>query len=158
MAESLIETGEMKGGMIIRRAIPDDAKAIYDIGINSQAFRVSDEVPFYEFDEIVAWLAAPSDNLFLVAEQHGAIAGFLFCKVMSIHWALLDNFYVTPPVRGSGAGTALLDSLRQILKKREIKYLSALFREQEGDTLSFFQQRGFQRQLTYLWMDVFLET
>jgi GNAT superfamily N-acetyltransferase len=144
--------------MIVRRAIPDDAKAIYDIGINSQAFRVSDEVPFYEFDEVVAWLHSPMDNLFIVAEQGESLTGFLFCKVMSIHWALLDNFFVVPSARGMGTGTALLGSLKQILMEREIKYLSALFREQEGDTLSFFQQRGFRRQQKYSWMDVFLET
>lgn len=83
--------------------------------------------------------------------------GFLFCKVMSIHWALLDNFYVLPSARGNGVGAALLDSLKQILIEREIKYLSALFREQDAETPSFFQKFGFQRQMEYLWMDVFLE-
>ena len=143
--------------MIVRRAVPEDAKAIFDIGINSQAFQVSDEVPFYEFDEVVAWLHSPMDNLFIVAEQGESLTGFLFCKVMSIHWALLDNFFVAPSARGMGTGTALLDSLKQILMEREIEYISALFREQDGDTLSFFQQSGFRRQQEYLWMDVFLD-
>ncbi|MDZ4786693.1 MAG: hypothetical protein SGJ02_11525 [bacterium] len=42
--------------MLIRCADKDDAESIYEIGMGSSAFRVNDEIRFYEFHEVVAWL------------------------------------------------------------------------------------------------------
>ena len=36
------------------------------------------------------------NNILGVAEHNDAIVGFFFCKVMSSHWAMLDNFYLLP--------------------------------------------------------------
>jgi hypothetical protein len=142
--------------MIIRHATKDDAQQIFQLGHHDDAFRVSDQVPFYEFDEIVAWIEHPEDNIFLVAIQANVLVGFLFCKVMSIHWAMLDNFYVEPANRGSLASLQLFEELKTILRVRGTKYLSMLVKSGDARTSEVAAHVGFSRQDNYTWLDMFI--
>jgi len=49
-------------------------------------------IRFYEHRELEEWITAPKENLLFVLDEGGEIAGFFFCKIMSSHWAYLDNF------------------------------------------------------------------
>jgi GNAT superfamily N-acetyltransferase len=64
-------------------------------------------------------LLNPAFNLnALVAEQDGAVIGFTHYLYHPATWAVgdycyLEDFFVTPTVRGSGAGRALIEGVKQ---------------------------------------------
>jgi hypothetical protein len=92
--------------LIVRDAVPEDVSEIYALGRSDAAFRVSEAIHFYEERELSEWIARPEENILCVALSGSEIIGFCFCKVMSYHWAMLDNFYVKPGSRGK-AGPVL---------------------------------------------------
>ncbi len=64
-----------------------------------------------------ARLTGPDTDMFgLVAEQNGRIAGIAHCVVHRSTWAkgnyvYLNDLFVAPDVRGSGAGRALIEAI-----------------------------------------------
>ena len=117
---------------------------------------MSPEIPFYERDEVAAWISKPEENIFLIGEQDGAIAGFLFCKIMSVHWAMLDNIFVRPSCRRSGVGLSLVTALRRILEEKKIRYISLLTKESNQEAEAAAAKYGFRRQDGYAWWDLLL--
>jgi GNAT superfamily N-acetyltransferase len=143
--------------VVIRPALPEDAEAVRSLGVSDAAFSVSPQVPFYETQELVAWAGNPRDNVLLVSEVDGTVGGFLFCKIMSTHWALLDNFYVSPRLRKTGASDRLFERLMEELRARSIEYLSILVKEGEAALIRTCERRGFVQQQRYMWLDMFID-
>ncbi|HEV7394964.1 MAG TPA: GNAT family N-acetyltransferase [Pyrinomonadaceae bacterium] len=142
--------------MQIRRAVNTDAAMIFELHKHDEAFEVSEDVRFYELDELLSWIESPNENIVLVAETSGKLVGFLFCKVMSWHWAALDNFYIAPAFRGSFALIRLMDELRSILSEKGIYYLSTLVRSDDRKLLEICEKYGFKSEHSYVWLDKFL--
>ncbi|MDD1701451.1 MAG: GNAT family N-acetyltransferase [Methanoregula sp.] len=141
---------------IVRHAAPADIDPLFRIGSEEPAFGVSTRIRFYERQELVEWIAAPENNILLVLDDNGEIRGFLFCKVMSCHWAYLDNFYVHPSARGHRYGHLLLVALLDILRKRKISYLSALVAESDTFLSRYFEKNGLLTEKTYVWVERFV--
>jgi ribosomal protein S18 acetylase RimI-like enzyme len=142
---------------IVRRATPADTDPIFCMGSQEPAFGVSPQIRFYEKQELAEWIAAPDDNLLLVLDEDGEIRGFLFCKVMSCHWAYLDNFYVSPSCRGHGHGHLLMQALLDLLREREIAYLSTLVAESDAFLSHYFEHSGLVTEKTYVWQERFVK-
>jgi len=106
---------------IVHRAIPADIDPLFCMGSEEPAFGVSPQIWFYEREELIEWIASPEDNILLVLDDDGRIKGFLFCKVMSSHWAYLDNFYVHPSCCGHGHGHLLMQALLDLLRERRVR-------------------------------------
>ena len=143
--------------MNIRRAVNDDIPSLYSIAQSTAAFKVSSDIPFYEQEEVEFWIAHPSENIFLVAEDNDTVVGFLFCKIMSPHWAFLDNYYVLPQFRKGSYGKALLAELRSIVRARGLRYVSMLTRGEGSELETIAQKLGFSRQDRYRWWDLQLD-
>lgn len=141
--------------MIIRDAEFTDIDAILTLG-NDNAFAVSKHISFYERPELYEWIAERNNNIMLVAATSEQIAGFLYCKIMSCHWALLDNFYVHPNQRGHGYGRHLLLELNERLRKRGITYLSCLAID-DASLSAQLNKLGFCRTKSYAWYETFLD-
>lgn len=68
-------------------------------------------------DTAFARLTGPGDAMFgLVAEQDGRVVGIAHCIVHLSTWAVepyvyLNDLFVAPAVRGSGAGRALIEAV-----------------------------------------------
>jgi ribosomal protein S18 acetylase RimI-like enzyme len=141
---------------VVRRARSEDADSIRNLGLGDPAFQVSERIPFYEREELVEWASAPRDNLLFVAEADGCIVGFFFCKVMSQHWAMLDNFYVVPSSRGTGVVDRLRRALTEALQQRGIVYLSTLVAKGDPGLSAKMSRYGFTQSKDYEWMERFL--
>ena len=76
---------------IVRLANTGDVDQIFGLGASESAFEISPAIHFYEKTELQEWLNTPRDNVLLVAEESSQIVGFLYAKIMSHHWAMLDN-------------------------------------------------------------------
>ncbi len=142
---------------IVRRAISTDIDAIFSLGTKEPAFGVNERIRFYEREELVEWFASPDENLLLVIENNGDLAGFCFCKIMSFHWAYLDNFYVSPTSRGQGYGHLLMQALLDLIRERKIAYLTTLVAESDTFLTAFFGKCGLVTEKTYVWQDRFVE-
>jgi ribosomal protein S18 acetylase RimI-like enzyme len=127
------------------------------MGSKEPAFGVSSQIRFYERQELAEWIAAPDDNILLVLDEDGEIRGFLFCKVMSSHWAYLDNFYVHPSCRGHGHGHLLMQALFNLIRERKIVYLSTLVAESDTFLSRYFEHSGLVTEKTYVWQERFVE-
>jgi GNAT superfamily N-acetyltransferase len=140
----------------VRPARAEDADAIRALGLGDPAFAVSERIPFYEREELLEWAADPAANLLFVAESEGEVAGFFFCKVISYHWAMLDNFYVKANKRGSGVATALHSALVAELRQRGIVYLSTLVSCDDPKLVETLRHLGFSTSKAYHWYELFL--
>lgn len=140
----------------IRSARPNDAFQIRTLGTADPAFKVSDRILFYEHEELIEWALTPKDNILLVLEEHaeGEIIGFLYCKVMSYHWAMLDNSYVLPQHRGKKLGKLLYDTLLAELRARHIVYLTTLI--EPGNPAAERIPREFKQAKAYGWYEAWL--
>ena len=140
----------------VRTATNADVNAICKIGESDPSFAVSDRIRFYERSEIEEWIRSPENNVFLVAEDNDRIGGFLFCKIMSHHWAMLDTLFVLPEFRGEGVANSMLDALVRRLQDKEISYLSAICGEEDSETDAWLRRHNFSRERKYSWFECFI--
>jgi ribosomal protein S18 acetylase RimI-like enzyme len=140
----------------IRYADPADADAIFALGRSEPAFKVSGAIPFYEHSELVEWATDRRENILAVVEENGVVVGFLFCKVISHHWAMVDNFYIAPSGRTVGIAAELRDWLVADLRQRGLSYLTCLIREDHVALVRLVRRLGFDVQKQYTWCELFL--
>jgi len=141
---------------VARRAVVDDIPSIISMGCFAGVFTVSDRIHFYEEGELREWISQPHENILLVVENSTVLAGFLFCKVMSYHWAFLDNFYILPQYRNQHYSQILFKELQNELKKKRLIYLSTLVRQNDKVLSRYIRMNGFHEANAYQWYELFL--
>ena len=143
--------------IVVRSATLADLPAILAMGQGDDAFTVSDRIRFYEKAELEEWIASPKDNILLVANSSSDLAGFLFCKIMSYHWAMLDNFYIHPSFRGQNCDGFLMEELAIRLRQRGISYLTTLTAHDQPALARYIKRHGFRTANLYEWNELFLD-
>lgn len=140
-----------------RWATVNDLGQIVKLG-KDNAFKVSKNIRFYEPDELMDWLVGDKDILRVLELNRGRkVIGFYYCKLMSRHWAYLDNFYIVPGYRRKGLGRQMLSDLAHQLEGNGIKYLSTLVALHEFDIARWMTQiGGFASKRAYVWLEKFL--
>ena len=144
--------------LLVRRAKASDASRIRTLGLSDGAFSVSEAIPFYEEQELVEWSNNPEPNLLFVAEEKDCLVGFFFCKIISCHWAMLDNFYVMPNERRRGISRALMETLTIELERQSIAYLTTLVLVENEELASLLPEHGFRKTKRYDWYEYFLDS
>lgn len=120
-------------------------------------FKVSKKIAFYEFKEIQFWINKPKDNLLYgVFDKKNECIGFCFCKILSNHWALIDNFYICKDYRKDKIGTFLQKSIEKELKRRNIKYISRVTRHDNLGMHKFLNKTGYKPVGKYIWFEKFI--
>jgi L-amino acid N-acyltransferase YncA len=140
----------------VRYAKVSDVHGIYSLGMSDSVFTVSERIRFYEKTELKQWARRKSENILLVLTVSDSIIGFLYCKIMSGHWAILDNIYVAPSNRNIANSKLLIDYLRKELRKRKIDYLTCLIKTQHKTLLRLANRVGFRVADNYYWCELFL--
>jgi GNAT superfamily N-acetyltransferase len=154
------EAKSIQGGnskIRVRKATSRDVEKLFSIGMSDSAFSVSPRIPFYEKGELAYWISRSRDNLLLVVEMNGSIIGFTYAKLMSWHWALIDNFYILPSFRKEGVGKILWNACIQNLRSKGIKYVSTIVRRKDTIAIAFLQSLGCKVCGDYVWTERFIE-
>jgi hypothetical protein len=142
---------------IVSSATVTDIIAIYHMGTTDPAFAVSKSIRFYEESELLEWITNSKDNIILVAKNSADMAGFLYCKIMSSHWAMLDNFYVGESHRNGICSSLLFEELKGRLLARGISYLSTLTQKDNVLLSRYVRKWGFIAVKEFVWHELFLK-
>lgn len=148
--------GTTKMALIFRDAKLGDIDSIFNFGINDDSFRVSEKIKFYEIEELSEWVLDKVNNILAVAEDNGVVVGFFFCKLMSSHWAFLDNFYLDSGFRGYDNGKKMFLFLKNKLSEKNIKYLSILVESDKKALIRYSENLGFSKSNKYQWLELFV--
>jgi len=140
----------------IGNATTADIDEIFRMGTTDPGFAVSQSIRFYEKSELFEWVANSENNVLLVARHSSELAGFLFCKIMSSHWAMLDNFYISNDHRNGICSSRLFDELKKRLIACGISYLSTLIRKDAVHLSRYARKAGFVAVREFVWHEFFL--
>ena len=94
-------------------------------------------------DDVLVLLALPGD-----AGAGSAVAGFALLTLRPSAYcdagvAMLDELYVRPPLRGHGAGTALVEELLAWLRGRGVDEVQVNVDSVDVDARRFYERHGF---------------
>ncbi len=136
----------------IRRLKKSDINHVYNVSHRIKEFTVSDRIHFYEKKEMVEWIGK-KDSVFIVAEIEERIVGFLFCKIISKEWAMLDSLEVDQEFRDQGIGTQLINALFDELHRKHITFVQAFVGKNYKKSRKFWKQHGFKEGREFIWID-----
>jgi ribosomal-protein-alanine N-acetyltransferase len=124
--------------MSIRRAIPEDLKAILRIETKSFARDA------WNRDQFLDYLAQPKRTVFLVATINGIVIAY------AIGWhtatrAEIDSIAVSPAERDKGVAIMLLRRVLNALRRRGLPAVSLNVRLDNHSAIRLYQKLGFER-------------
>jgi ribosomal protein S18 acetylase RimI-like enzyme len=95
----------------LRRAVPEDAAVLTDIHVRARRESMSYLPDTYRLEEVLAWIrevVLTHDEVWVAARGEDVV-GFL-----ALSDDLLYHLYVYPEDQGQGAGSALLDLVKEL--------------------------------------------
>ena len=137
----------------IKRASLNNLEQIYALVTSLPVFSASDETRFFDKKELKEWIIRKRDSIVLIAELNDLIVGFLFAKLVSSEWCMLDSIGVNPKFRKQGIANKLLEQLYQLLKKRNVTYIQGLVEVNQKSTREFWKKRGFKEGNKFVWIE-----
>lgn len=143
----------------IRGARKEDVDEIIKIGSKLEdALKASksSKSHFHEKSEFIEFIKKSKGNILLVAEEHKQVIGFLYAKILTKDWCMIDNLAVKKNFQNMGVGNLLLNKLYSILNKRKITYIQGLIEINHKKSRKFWKDRGFKEGKIFVWVDKFL--
>lgn len=133
---------------MVRKAKLSDLEFIYSLAISTPELKPSSD-NLMSKNEIKEWIKDEKSNLFLVEENKG----FLFCKLMSNEWCVIETLVVDKKQRNKGIAKKLLEKLYLILKEKKIKFLTGLVLEKFENSREFWKKNGFIEKNKLIWFE-----
>lgn len=143
--------------MKIRPAKKEDINQIYNLGKNTKELQFSKKMNFHDKIELQEFIKHPKDNILLISEEDSKLCGFLYAKIVSPTWCILDNLVVAEKCRNQGIGHELLNEFYKMLKKQKISYIQILEDIHQKKTRKFWQANGFKEEKVFVWADKILK-
>lgn len=146
----------MKEEITIRHAKLSDINSIYELGSKfDDSLKASRRrnMHFHEKKEFKEFIKGPKYNILLVATKNKKVVGFLYSKILSYDWCLIDDLAVKKEYQNEGLGSKLLHEFYKILKKRKIDYVQLLEEIHHKNTRKFWKDKGFREEKVFVWAD-----
>lgn len=142
--------------MKIRKLRLDDIPIIMEMAKKEEGFKVGDAGPyFWSREQLENWVNTDEDVL-LVAEINGTIAGFvlgvLHKPTGKFYW---ENQMVAPKFRNRGVARALVDEMKLLLKAKDATYIHFLVRT-DNKNIEFYKNCGFEVGYDFTWFGMHL--
>lgn len=139
--------------MQIRKAQIRDIDEIFELGKNVTAFTTSKEVVNFWPKPILKSVIKSDKNWIFVACEKKKIIGFIIVNYNEVFKkALIENIFVNLQFRKLGVGKLLLDTVLEVLKKNNCKYICALT-EINCPAVKFYLNNGFNKGRSFQWLD-----
>ena len=135
----------------LRRAKRKDVNAVFSLGKKTPELNFQKNIHFHEKSELLEWVKHSKDNVFIVAECEKKIVGFLYAKIVSHDWCILDNIAVLPSFRGNGVGRLLLNYFYNVMKQNKVTYVGLLVEPRHKKAISFWEKNNFKRGKNFIW-------
>jgi GNAT superfamily N-acetyltransferase len=133
---------------VIRPARPADVPAIHRLIRELAAYERSEDQVTGSQEQLAAALFGAQPAVFAhVAEVGGQVAGFAlwflnFSTWLASHGIYLEDLYVTPALRGTGLGRALLAELARICVQRGYRRLEWWVLDWNSPAIGFYTAIG----------------
>lgn len=140
----------------IKKAVLKDLNQVYNLGSKFEdslkASKIK-SVNFHEKAEFKEFIKHPKENIFLVAVLNKEIIGFLYARIISSDWCMLDDLAVDKIYQNHGVGSLLLNNFYTLLKKKKITYVQILEEIHHKKTRHFWRSKGFKEEKVFVWAD-----
>jgi N-acetylglutamate synthase-like GNAT family acetyltransferase len=143
----------MKSEIKIQKAKIEDINEIYYLGKKTKELEFSKNMNFHDKSELREFINHKKDNIFLIAKFDKSIIGFLYAKIISKTWCMLDNLVVDEKFRNHGIAGLLLKELYKELKNKKINYVQILEEVHHKKTRKFWKDKGFKEEKLFIWAD-----
>lgn len=141
----------------VRKAKATDVDAIHTLGIAVPQFSVNTETVTFWPKDILAQAVTSNNTLILVAEADQQVVGFIIANLnLSLRKAIIENVYVRPKNRDAGIGSMLLNGLLASLSGTAIEYIATLIPLNALDASRLYEEAGFSKGESFLWLDTSL--
>jgi N-acetylglutamate synthase-like GNAT family acetyltransferase len=137
----------------IRRGKLKDISQIYNLGKHAKELEFSKKMNFHDKVELKEFVTKTKDNILLVSISNKKVIGFLYAKIVSRTWCILDNLVVDEKFREEGIGSLLLEDLYKILKNKKVNYIQILEDIHHKKTREFWKKKGFKEEKKFIWAD-----
>jgi len=107
--------------ILIRYGEEKDINGIRFLGGNVEELKGSECHEFYGKDELREWINKPEENIIIVAVKGDLIVGFLYARLLSRHWCMIDSVCVMEEYRGFRLGSRLFETLEKILSGNSLR-------------------------------------
>ena len=132
-------------GETLRPLSPDDLEAVIAI---DRSLSATARRGFFE-SRLQAALETPADHVHVGLEARGALAGFALARLVGGEFgkpggrAVLDAIGVDPACQHEGAGHALIDAVKAVLRRKRVSVLESQVGWSDRALLGFFGDTGF---------------
>ena len=130
--------------IIVREMRPEDVPAVYAMGIREEGFRApgsEEKLCFWPQQTLERWTVDPGDDVLLVAEVDGEVAGFVIATFHRITGkAEWENECVSPEFRGRGVAKALYAEMERRFVEKGATFISFIVKG-DNDSLGAYKKR-----------------
>lgn len=136
----------------IRPFHESDAKEVYTMLESTEEVHVAGMT--YSEKAVQGWNVTRAQDVILVAEVNGLVAGFIATKFGDPEpgGAYIDCLIVKPRYRGRGIGQQLLEQCISSLKDRGIVFIHLHARSDFPRAVHFWEKNSFKGKEQLLWM------
>ena len=141
--------------MNIRLAENADMEQLYALGQGVSEFEVSEETVEFWPKAILAEALGSPDVAVVVAEDGGKLVGFALANInTTLQKAIVENLFVASTSRGQGLGGELIRHLCAVVTTAyACNYVISLVPPEAEAALQTYQQAGFTKGHTFVWLD-----
>lgn len=130
----------------LRQAIPGDEHMLIDLIKGLAEFENEPEAVVNTAENLARDLFELNRCEAILAEQNGTVVGFALFYTSYSTWKgacmYLEDLYVLPEVRGSGAGGKLFDRVVEIARERNFARMDWQILDWNTAAIEFYKKRG----------------
>jgi ribosomal protein S18 acetylase RimI-like enzyme len=132
--------------MIIRKGKLSDSDELLKLLNATPELQPSWEGTLYTRNWVRATLGGKKEDLVLIAEENGKIAGFLMAEMWGKkNHSFLDDLFVRAEYRKKKIATKLMDEYERICKKEKLKNIMLLTLTTNRRMQKFIEKRGYKK-------------
>ena len=142
----------MDSDVAIRHMEEKDIGSVLAVGKGTECLWCSDEDKFFKRKDLEKWVRNKRDDVLLVAEAEGKVAGFLLAETSGWGGACIISLAVDEKFRHMHIGTGLMDECMKQLKQSGISFAYLLANTSNLEGIEFWKKKGFKEGYKFVFL------